>query len=121
MHRAELVVRFRKEDATRRAAFTEKLECAECVARPAELQPHQDHQAETEEQKAQRGDSVLDADPLVIGRENVLSPERKRVTGDAMLLLFLLAQANGLAKKFLRVVRVQPLRSDSELFSLRHA
>src|SRR5438445_9404016 len=112
MHRAELVVRFRKEDATRRAAFTEKLERAECVSRPAELQPHQDHQAETKEQKAHRRDPVLDADPLVIGREDVLSPERERVTGDAMLLLLLLAKADRLAKKFLGVVRVQPLRSD---------
>ena len=32
--------------------------------------------------------------------------------------LFLFADADGLAKKLLRVVRVQPLRSDSELFSL---
>ena len=44
-----------------------------------QLPAHQHHQGETEEQKNQAAEAVLDADDLVIGRENVFSPEPELV------------------------------------------
>ena len=45
------------------------------LARIGQLPAHQHHQAKAEEQENQPGDAVLDADDLVIGREDVFSPE----------------------------------------------
>ena len=44
-------------------------------ARIGQLPPHQHHQREAEQQEQQAGDRVLDADDLVILREDVLPPE----------------------------------------------
>ena len=44
-------------------------------ARVGELPAHQHHQREAEEEEQQAGDGVLDADDLVVGREDVLAPE----------------------------------------------
>ena len=45
------------------------------AARIGQLITHQHHQAETEEEEQEAGDGVLDADHLVIDREDVLPPE----------------------------------------------
>src|SRR6266568_1351700 len=39
-----------------------------------QLPPHQHHQGKTEEKEDQSGESVLDADYLVVGGENIFSP-----------------------------------------------
>src|SRR6266581_3888301 len=46
----------------------------QCLARIGQLPPHQHHQGKTEEEENQSGESVLDADHLVVGRENIFSP-----------------------------------------------
>ena len=43
--------------------------------RVGELPAHQHHQRKAEEQEQEAGDGVLDADDLVVGREDVLAPE----------------------------------------------
>src|SRR6266704_1316986 len=59
----------------------------QCLARIGQLPPHQHDQGKTEEQKKQPGKSVLDADHLVIGGENIFSPPPELV----MLMLGVLA------------------------------
>ena len=49
------------------------------LARIRQLPAHQHHEAEAEEQENQPGDAVLDPDHLVIGRDDVFSPEWKFV------------------------------------------
>ena len=49
------------------------------LARIGQLPAHQHHERETEEEENQAGDAVLDPDHLVVGRDDVLSPERKFV------------------------------------------
>ncbi len=49
------------------------------LARIRQLPAHQHHQTKAEEQEDQPADPVLDADHLVIGRDDVLPPERKFV------------------------------------------
>src|SRR5580700_4133978 len=44
------------------------------LARKSQLPSHQHHQRKTEKQKGQPAETVLNADHLVIGRENVCSP-----------------------------------------------
>ena len=44
-----------------------------------QLPAHQHHQAKTEEEENQPADAVLNPDHLVIGRENVFSPETEFV------------------------------------------
>src|SRR5437773_631027 len=44
-----------------------------------ELPAHQHHEGKTEEEKNQAADSVLDADHLVVGRDNVFPPKRELV------------------------------------------
>ena len=121
MHRPELVVSLRQQHAARRAILAEDFHEAESVSGPAELQAHQDHQTETEQQEAKRCESVLQSDPLVIGGEHVALPPRLHVTFDAMPLLLLISNADRVAEQPLGVVGVQPLVPDSELFSLCHA
>ena len=57
------------------------------LARIGQLPAHQHHERKAEEQKDQPGDAVLDADHLVIGRENVLPPKTKLVMIVPMLVL----------------------------------
>ena len=109
-----------QQDAAGRAPFAEDLQRVERVAGPAELQAHQQHQAEAEEKEAERGEAVLHADPFVIGGEDVLADERLLMTGELVLLLFFLADADRFLEKLLRVIRVEPLGSYSELSSLSH-
>ena len=45
------------------------------LSRIGQLPAHQHHQAKAEEQEDQPGDPVLDADHLVIGRDDVFFPE----------------------------------------------
>ncbi len=45
------------------------------VARISNLPAHDHHQAETEKEKHQRGNAVLDADDLVIGGKDILLPK----------------------------------------------
>src|SRR5438270_5626030 len=45
----------------------------------SQLPTHQHHQRETEEEENQPGNAVLDADDLVVGRDNVFPPERQLV------------------------------------------
>ena len=44
-------------------------------ARVGEVPAHEHHQPEPEEQEQKAGDGVLDADDLVVRREDVLTPE----------------------------------------------
>src|ERR1022692_5157488 len=44
------------------------------LARESQLPSHQHHQRKAEEQKDQTAETVLNADHLVIGRENICSP-----------------------------------------------
>src|SRR5438046_9713753 len=46
----------------------------QCLARIGQLPPHQHHQGKTEEEEDQPGESILDADHLVVGGENIFSP-----------------------------------------------
>jgi hypothetical protein len=46
----------------------------QCLARIGQLPAHQHHQGKTEEEEDQSGESVLDADHLVVGGENIFSP-----------------------------------------------
>src|SRR5437764_11274134 len=46
----------------------------QCLAGIGQLPPHQHHQGKPEEEEDQPGESVLDADHLVIGGENIFSP-----------------------------------------------
>src|SRR4029079_2027265 len=96
------------------APFAEDFEDAEGVARLGELQTHQQHQAEAEEEEAQRGHAVLDADPLVVDGEDVLAEERLLVAV-TVLGLFFLADAHRIAEQPLRVIRVEPLLAYPEL------
>src|SRR5581483_8120617 len=95
-------------------AVEEHIDDPERLARPAELQPHHHHQEEAEEQEAERRHSVLDADPLVILREDVLRDEGLVVS------LFLLHHAQCFGERLLGVPRVHPLRSDPDLSFLSH-
>ena len=45
------------------------------LSRMRDLPAHHAHQAEPEQQEGERGDGVLDADDLVINRENITAPE----------------------------------------------
>jgi hypothetical protein len=49
------------------------------------LPAHQQHQEKAEQQKAERGKSVLDANDLVVGGKNVLAPEARLVMFMAMI------------------------------------
>ena len=76
VHRAELVVELGQHRAARHARLAEELaDERQRGARVGELPAHQHHQREAEEQEQQAGDGVLDADDLVVGREDVLAPE----------------------------------------------
>src|SRR5438067_7547820 len=46
----------------------------QCLAGIGQLPPHQHHQGKPEEEEDQPGESILDADHLVIGGENIFSP-----------------------------------------------
>ena len=67
------------------------------LSRIGELPAHQHHQAKAEEQEDQRGDAVLDADDLVIGRENVFPPEAEFVV--LVLLAVLMRIVRGVLKR----------------------
>jgi len=41
------------------------------------LPAHQQHQEKSEQQETQRGESVLDANDLMVGGENVFAPETR--------------------------------------------
>jgi hypothetical protein len=76
MHRPELVVELGQHRAARHARLAEQpAEQRQRAARIGELVAHQHHQRKAKEQEQQAGDRVLDADHLVVGREDVLAPE----------------------------------------------
>jgi hypothetical protein len=76
VHRAELVVELGEHRPARHARLAEQRpEQRQRAARVGELPAHQHHQREAEEQEQQAGDRVLDADDLVVGREDVRAPE----------------------------------------------
>ena len=56
-------------------------------ARIGQLPPHEHHQGEAEQQEQQAGDGVLDADDLVVLRENVLLPEPEFVVSVIVRML----------------------------------
>ena len=114
MHRAELVVSLGEHDAAGRAALAENLEDRPRLAGRGELQSHQQHQAEAEEQEAERRHPVLDADPFVIGGEDVFADERLVMRFAVRAVLFFL-HAHRFAKNLLRVTRIEPLLAYSDL------
>jgi hypothetical protein len=76
VHGAELVVELWEHRATRHARFAEQpADQRQRGARIRELPAHQHHQRKAEEEEKQAGDAVLDADDLVVGREDVVAPE----------------------------------------------
>ena len=64
-------------------------------ARMRDLPPHQNHQAESEQHEAERGQAVLDADDFVVGGENVFLPE----TGFVMRMFAVPVMGVGLAMR----------------------
>ena len=114
MHRAELVVSLGKHHAAGRAAFAEDLENRPRLAGRGELQSHQQHQAEAEEQEAERRHPVLNPDPLVIGGEDVFADEGL-VMLFTMRAVFFFTKSNRFAQQLLRVTGVEPLLAYSEL------
>ncbi len=113
MHRAKLVVGLGEKDAAGGAALAEDFHEAECVAGPSELQTHQQHQEEAEQQEAEGRHPILDADPFVVDGEDVLADEGLLVS--SMTRVLFLLDAHRLAEKLLRVARVHPLFTDPEL------
>jgi len=82
VHRAELVVELGEHDAHRCLRVAEPAaDDRNRMERIRQLKPHQHHQAETEQQKQQPGDGVLDTDHLVVHREHVLAPEAQLLVG----------------------------------------
>src|SRR5207237_9112586 len=80
VHGAELVVELRGHHSAGHRRLAEKLaEHRQRLPGIGELPAHHHHQTEAEEEKDQRGDRVLDADDLVVDREEVLAPERQLV------------------------------------------
>jgi energy-coupling factor transporter ATP-binding protein EcfA2 len=76
VHRPELVVELGEHRPARHPRFAEeRADERQRRARVGELPAHQHHQAEAEKQEQQAGDAVLDADDLVVDREDVLAPE----------------------------------------------
>src|SRR4051812_34548253 len=55
-------------------------------ARIGHLPPHQHDQVEAKKEESQAGDSVLDSNYLVIGRENIFSPKAELMVFVAMLM-----------------------------------
>ena len=94
VHRAELVVELGQHDAARRARVAEQAaDERDGLARVGELPAHQHHQEEADQQEHHRRDGVLDADDLVVGREEVAPPEGKRTRAGRARLV---AQYRGL-------------------------
>ena len=83
VHRPELVVELREHRPARHARLTEEVaDQRQRGARVGQVPAHQHHQREAEEQEQHAGDGVLDADHLVIGREDVLPPEAELLVMD---------------------------------------
>jgi hypothetical protein len=99
VHRAKLVVELGKHDAARSVGLAEiGTDNRNGLAGIRQLPPHQRHQAETEEEKEEAGDAVLDADHLMVLGEDVLLPEPE--------LVFVLVR---------HVSRMRPVRADRHL------
>ena len=78
VHGAELVVELGQHNPAGHGGVAEQPPISGIgLARVGQLPAHQHHQREAEEQKYQRRHHVLDADDLVVGREDELPPERK--------------------------------------------
>ena len=76
VHGAELVVELRQHDAARRVRRAEqRSDDGNRLHRKRELIAHQRHQAESEQQKQQRRDRVLNPDDLVVLGKNPLRDE----------------------------------------------
>ena len=76
VHRPELVVELGEHRPARHARLAEeRANQRQRGARVGELPAHEHHQRKAEEEEQEAGDGVLDADDLVIGREDVLAPE----------------------------------------------
>ena len=76
VHGAELVVELRQHDAARRVRRAEqRSDDRDRLHRERELVAHQRHQAESEEQKQQARDGVLNPDDLVVLGKNPLRHE----------------------------------------------
>src|ERR1017187_1437195 len=68
------------------------------LARESQLPSHQHHQRKAEEQKDQTAETVLNADHLVIGRENICSPPTELmllVGGGAMVRIVMRFERSG--------------------------
>ena len=83
VHRPELVVELGEHRPARHARLAEeRADQRQRGARVGELPAHEHHQRKAEEQEQEAGDGVLDADDLVIGREDVLAPEAELLVMD---------------------------------------
>ena len=83
VHRAEGIVKVGRNRAAwppaGRGLFQQRPEERHRLARMRNLPAHHQHQEKSEQQETQRGEAVLDADDLVIGRKNVAAPETRVV------------------------------------------
>ena len=83
VHRAEGIVKVGRNRAARRRLaedfFEQRAEHRHRHARMRDLPAHQHHQEKSEQHEAERHETVLDADDLVVGGENILAPETRLV------------------------------------------
>src|SRR5258708_31973551 len=118
MHRAELVISLGEQNPARCARLAEQLHDAERLPRPPELQAHQDHQTETEQQEAEGGEAILDADPLVVRGEDIAA--NPRLMMPAVRALLIVHDTKRLAERPVRFISVHPLRTYPDLSSQSH-
>ncbi len=81
VHRAERIVKVGRHDAIGRQVAQQHLQQRankrNRLARMRDLPAHHQHQAKTKQQKAERGEAVLQADDFVVRRKNVFAPEAR--------------------------------------------
>jgi hypothetical protein len=81
VHRAEGVVKVRRHDPLGRHIPEDRRQQRTYHrhrhARVGDLPAHHHHQGESEQEEEQCGDAILNADDLVIGREDVCPPEAR--------------------------------------------
>ena len=91
VHRAELVVELWGHDPARHSRLAQPLHQKPKRQRLAgirQLPAHEHHQAEAKEEEHQGSQAVLNADHLVVGREDVLSPERQLAVMFVVMMRF---------------------------------
>jgi hypothetical protein len=87
VHRSERVVNLRRHRSTGKEIREQFSKDGDRMIGIGKLPAHDHHEREAEEQKAQRGQTVLNSDHLVIDGENVLSPEPKLMMAVPLIMI----------------------------------